>query len=155
MSLDKLITHSRRYELVSQRLNDNYKIVAESNDLTIEQCTDHMKIMEEAIETLADMVGDYYEIVMEKEKIQSLYASALRVYAKEFGSHVISERDIPDGVKFRVDVTLLPITEQFMSVDITIKGEDYDDQYFGRRTSYQKIRDWFIFLRQSFRKSQG
>ncbi len=155
MSLNKLITHSRRYELVAQRMTANHQAIAEGGELTVEQCIDHMKIMEEGLEALADITSDYYEIVKEKEKIQSLYASALRVYAKEFGSHIISERDVPDGVQFRVDVTLLPLSEQFMSVDIIVKGEDYDCQYFRRRTRYQKIRDWFILVRQIFRKSQG
>ena len=155
--LDKLTTYSNRYRIISEKLAD---YITEKSDVSSEGITKddfvyHIELLNQAIEVQGDIINVYIGIIKNSEREKSINNSALRIYAKKFGNHIISERDTPDGTEFKTTVTLIPLSEQFVSVDVKIEDENYDDQHFGRRTRYQKIRDWFVFLRQSFRKSQG
>ena len=155
--LDKLTTYSNRYRIIDEKLT-NYiakKSDASSEGITKDDFIYHIELLNQAIEVQGDIINVYIGMNKNSVRERSINNSALRIYAKKFGNHIISEINAPDGTKFKMTVTLIPLSEQFMSVDVKIEDEDYADQYFRRRTRYQKIRDWFVFLRQSFRKSQG
>jgi hypothetical protein len=112
----------------------------------------HIDLLNQTIETQADIIGTHVETINELRKHNHITTNALRIYANKFGHSIIAERGIEDGVQFELTTTLLPVDKDHVSVEVTVKGIKNDDKHYRRRSKYQTIKDWLMVIRQSLQK---
>ncbi len=113
MDMDKFETHTKRYELVAERLKEHVDITRlTSSEVTIEHYETHAELLSEGIETLVDIINDYQDALKKVEFSDNLKSSALRIYGMEYGNHLIAKRDIPNGTMFQLTVTLNPLDDE-------------------------------------------
>jgi hypothetical protein len=150
---DALITHSNRYKILFEKLNDNTQQAVDTQEITIENALERIEIMGDMNETLANMIGDYESIVKELEQNRNIHNTALRAYAHLYGSRILlPEHYIDFGTTFNLNVGVLPEPGRTI-IEVHIEEED-DNKYYRRRTYYQKIKDWLTLFRHIFREPQ-
>jgi len=155
IDIDKIQTYAKRYSLLSDKIEsliDDARVGLVPIDH--EYMERYIEILNQAVETQHDIITVYKEGTEKYIQEKNLLYSALRLYCVKYGSHIIVEKDVPDGTEIAVSVTVLPVTDRYLSVDVNYKiiGETDDSEHYRRRTRYQKIRDWFVLLRQSLQK---
>jgi len=146
-----LETHTNRMRLLNRRL-DETQIDLDPADINIEVMIDHNIILSEMVEAASDIINDYSRILDDLRQAQAVQATALKIYAKYYGSVLrVPEGFEQFGKPFDLKASVIPYSGEIM-VSINIKEDENDNKYYRGRTKYQKIRDWFVQLRQSFRK---
>ena len=122
MDMDKFETHNKRYELCAKRLKEHVDIIRlTSSEITIEHHETHAELLSEGIETLVDIINDYQDALKKAEASDNVKSSALRIYGMEYGNHLIAKRDMPDGARFSLTVTLNPLDDEKVEVILDSK----------------------------------
>ncbi len=153
IDVEKLLTYSKRYGILSDKLKEYFEDVRGVTDmLTHDQFIYHIDLLNQALETQASMTSVYIEGINRYNRILSTNNSALMLYANEFGSPILAQRAAPDDTKFKLEVTLFPL-EEHVSVTVNSLLESEDEHKHNRRRSYyKKITDGIALFRQSLRK---
>ena len=122
MDMDKFETHSKRYELCAERLKEHVDIIRlTSSEVTTEDYQTHIEMMSEGMEALVDIIKDYQEALTKYQIADNTRSSALRLYGNEFGNHFITKKDMPDGTRFNLTVTLNQIDDETVEVILDSK----------------------------------
>lgn len=154
LDTDKLITYDARYNIIRDKLHDYLESIENSIDkLTRDQFIYHIELLNQALETQSDRAEVFIEGLNNYTNMAAVNNNVLRLYAKKFGSLHVMQRDSLDGTKFRLDVTMFPLDENHVSIEVNSFWESENEYKHNRRRSYyKKIRDGIVFFRQSLRK---
>lgn len=146
-----LETHTNRMRLLNRKLDD---VDLDLANINMEVMVDHNILLSEMVEAASDIINDYSKILEELRQVHYVQATALKIYAKYYGSVLrVPEGFEEFGTKFNLSASVMPYPGETV-VSINIKEDENERKYYRGRTKYQKIRDWFIQFRQSFRKSK-
>ena len=154
LDTEKLRTYFKRYEILDDKLKKYLKGVSDVADtITRDQFIYHIEILNQVVETQASILEVCWSGLNNYSRMVAVNNNVLRLYAREFGSLHIMQRDALDGAKFRLDVTMLPLDENHSSIEVNSFWESENEYKHNRRRSYyKKIRDGITFFRQSLRK---
>ena len=124
---DKLATYIKRHEILAKEIKDHYDLVLLSpSAVSVQDCLDHMTIMDEVIENMSNVNKVYYDAVNKYQHGMSIVQTALRFYAKTFGDELITEKDIDFGEQFQIKATVLPIDDDPEHVKIIVDWKKED-----------------------------